>query len=221
MSCLHIGPVHNILMKKVHSFCYMAETQCYLLWRCCSFSKKGPMLKQMITPKKIALRMSTAWRTAQAKIKEAQKKQKCQHDKKAKDPQVAEGDRVFVYSPTEKKGKAYKFARPFKGSYRVMKMLPNGAELSLIAEPTRPTIRVALNRLRHCPKEIPDSLAEQDMLQEPEEGEMDVEESASEGIMHNQEEQQESVAGVEPAQPAMRRRLVGHHRDAITKDGDT
>ena len=71
--------------------------------------------------------MSTAWKTARYRIKEAQEKQKFQHDKKAKDPRVFEGDRVLVYSPTERSGKAYKFACPFKGPYRIMKMLPSGA----------------------------------------------------------------------------------------------
>lgn len=98
--------------------------------------------------REISLRMSSAWKTAQAKIKEAQKKQKYQHDKKARDPRVFEGDRVFVYSPAKWSGKAYKFAHPFKGPYRVLKLLPNGALLSLVAEPNGPTIRVALNRLR-------------------------------------------------------------------------
>ena len=56
------------------------------------------------------LRMSTTWKTARDKIKEAQKKQKYQHDKKAKDPVMFEGDIVFVYSPAERSGKAYKFA---------------------------------------------------------------------------------------------------------------
>ena len=40
----------------------------------------------------IALRMSTAWESAQSKIKNAQQRQKFQHDKKAKDPKVREGD---------------------------------------------------------------------------------------------------------------------------------
>ena len=53
-----------------------------------------------------------------------------------KDPQVFEGDRVFVYSTAERSDKAYKFDCSFKGSYRVEKMLPSGTELSLIAEPT-------------------------------------------------------------------------------------
>ena len=169
--------------------------------------------------REITLRMSTAWKTAQARIKEAQKKQKCQHDKKAKDPRVFEGDRVFVYSPAERSSKAYKFSRPFKGPYHVMKMLSSGAELSLIAEPTGPTIRVALNRLRRCPKEIVDGPAEDDVLEESDD-QIDIEE---EDLADIQEEQKECLVEIEPTRPKVRRSIqlaAGNRRDAITKDGD-
>ena len=114
--------------------------------------------------REISLRISSAWNTAKTRIKEAQKKQKHQHDKKARDPRIFKGDRVFVHSPAEKCGKAYKFARPFKGLYRVVKLFPNEAELSLVDKPNGSTIRVALNRLRRCPKEILDDPAEQDFV---------------------------------------------------------
>ena len=42
------------------------------------------------------------------------------------------GDRVFVYMPVECLGKAYKFVRPFKGPYHILKMFDNGAEVKLI-----------------------------------------------------------------------------------------
>jgi len=38
--------------------------------------------------------------------------------------------------------------------------------MSLIGEPREPIIRVALNRLRYCPKEIHDAQVEQDTLEE-------------------------------------------------------
>ena len=148
------------------------------------------------------------------------KKQKSQHDKKSKDHQVFEGDRVFVFSPSERSGKAYKFAYPCKGPYHVMKMLPSGAELSLIVEPTKPTIRVAFNRLRHCPKEIVDGAAEK-VLKESED-QMDTEEDTSKDLADIQEEEPESVVEVESAEPNVRstRLEAGYRRDAITKDGD-
>ena len=74
---------------------------------------------------------------------------------------------MFVYSTAERSGKAYKFVCSFKGPYRDMKTLTSGAELSLIVEPTRPTIRVALNHLRRCPKKIVDGPAEEEVLKEP------------------------------------------------------
>ena len=140
--------------------------------------------------REITLRMSSAWKTARTRIKEAQKKQKYQHDKKAKDPRMFEGDRVFMYSPAERCGKAYKFARPFKGPYRVVKMLPSAAELSLIAEPNGPTIRVALNCLRCCPKEILDGPAEEDVLEDSEEDQMEIKVDPTEDLMDNQGDSQ-------------------------------
>jgi len=102
-------------------------------------------------------------------------------------------------------------------------MLPNGAELSLIGEHTGPTIRVALNCPRCCPKEIFDGQVEQDMLEESGGDETGIEESPPEDMMDDNQE--ESTAVVEPTkQPVVKRstRLVtSHRRDTITKDGDT
>ena len=104
-----------------------------------------------------------------------------------------------------------------------MKMLPSGAELSLIAEPTGPTIRVALNRLRRCPKEIVDDPAEEEVLKESEEDQTYIEEDPSGDLADIQEDEPESMVEGESAQPNVRRstRLAaGYRRDAITKDGD-
>ena len=76
-------------------------------------------------------------------------------------------------------------------------MLPSVAELSLIAEPTGPTIRVALNRLRCCPKEIMDIPTEEGVLEESE-GQKDIEEDASEDLVDMQEEQPKCVVEVGP-----------------------
>ena len=67
-------------------------------------------------------RFSTAWQPAQAEISRAQGRQKKFHDREAKQPVLQVGDRVFVYSPSKKQGKAYKLARPFMGPYRVLKL---------------------------------------------------------------------------------------------------
>ena len=69
---------------------------------------------------------------------------------------ISVGDRVMVYFPFESLGKAYKFCRPFHEPYRVDKVFPNGAEvISLSGNKTR-TIRIALDRVRRCPKELGD-----------------------------------------------------------------
>ena len=98
-----------------------------------------------------------SWQLAQAEISRAQGRQKKFHDREAKQPVLQVGDRVFVYSPSKKQGKAYKLARPFMGPYRVLKLYTNGADLRLIAKPAAASIRVALNRIRICTKEITES----------------------------------------------------------------
>ena len=99
---------------------------------------------------------SEAWKLAQENVRKAQQKQKRHHDRCAKEPKLRKGDRVFVYMPAAKRGKAHKFARPFSGPYRVVELFNNGAEVNLIAKPKTANIRVAFNRIRRCPNEIPD-----------------------------------------------------------------
>ena len=101
---------------------------------------------------------SIAWQLAQAEISKAQGRQKKFHDKGAKQPILQVGDRVFVYNPSKKQGKAYKLARPFMGPYWILKLYDNGAELRSISKPAAAaSIRVSLNRIRMCPKEMADS----------------------------------------------------------------
>ena len=40
------------------------------------------------------------------------------------------------------------------GPYSVLKLHPTGVDLQLISKPSSPAIRVALKRVRLCPKEI-------------------------------------------------------------------
>ena len=101
-------------------------------------------------------RFAVAWRLARAQVEKAQQCQKFYHDKLAKQPDIKVGDRVFVYHPAEKRGKAYKFSRPFVGPYCVLTLYPNGAEVKLVAKPVSKSIHVALNRVRLCPNEILD-----------------------------------------------------------------
>ena len=93
----------------------------------------------------ITERMSPSWMLVQEYVHKAQKEQKTQHDRHAKDPSFREGDRVYVHMPADCLGKAYKFARPFKGPYQIIRLFANGAEVRLISKPQAGTIRVALN----------------------------------------------------------------------------
>ena len=63
----------------------------------------------------------------------------------------------MVYFPSECLGKAYKFSRPFRGPYRVDKMFPNGAEVTSLNGGQAQTIRVALDRVKHCLRELEDN----------------------------------------------------------------
>ena len=92
-----------------------------------------------------------AWELAKDNIKKAQK---YQHDKKANDVNFAVGDRVFVYMPASKANKAYKFAKPFEGPYRVLATYDNGADVRLVDQLSAESIRVAMDRLRRCPEQI-------------------------------------------------------------------
>lgn len=57
---------------------------------------------------------------AQSQVEKAQECQKFFHNKFAKQSDIKVGDRVFVYHPAERWGKAYKFSSPFVGPYRVL-----------------------------------------------------------------------------------------------------
>ena len=111
------------------------------------------MMRTTTTPS-----LQDAWTRAKKKVEEAQKQQKRQYDKKSRMPVFAEGDRVFVYKPSAKSCKAYKFARPFHGPYRIIKLYDNGVDVRPVDRPQDSLIRVPFNRLRVCPEEIPNQI---------------------------------------------------------------
>ena len=78
--------------------------------------------------------LSDAWALAHQNIKLAQVKQKTQYDKHSKETKLRVGDRVMVYMPGEVKGKAWKFARPYHGPYRLLSITPTNAEVRLIVQ---------------------------------------------------------------------------------------
>ena len=104
--------------------------------------------------------MNSAWSRAQDSVVKAQMQQKRQYDKAARNADFSVGDRVFVCMPARKTGHMRKLACLFEGPYRVVAVYPNGVDVRLVAKPGAQPIHVALDRVRHCPKEIQE-------LQEP------------------------------------------------------
>ena len=91
-----------------------------------------------------------AWKLAQCQVEKSQKSQNEYYDRGTVNDKVHIGDRVFVYTPSEKKGKVYKFACPYVGLYRILEAYDNGARLKHIRKPNSQPIRVALNRVMLC-----------------------------------------------------------------------
>ena len=99
--------------------------------------------------------LSKAWQLAQSEIKKAQKHQKKQHDKKAKDETFTVGDRVMIFMPHETTGKKRKLALPYHGPYRVMDVHLNGLNVKPVDRPGDNPIRVNVDRVTRCYLELP------------------------------------------------------------------
>ena len=102
--------------------------------------------------------LTEAWELARKQVKKAQSAQKKCYDRRSREPNFQVGERVFVYMPKDKANKAYKFARPFHGSFRVVEVLDTGIIVRPVDRPQEDTIRVAINRVRRCPGTIPDDV---------------------------------------------------------------
>ena len=102
----------------------------------------------------LVLGLGEAWDLARSNVKKAQKRQKKNYDRTLKDVPLKVGDRVFLFVPAMKQGKAHKFARPYRRPYRVVELYANGADIRPVDRPQQSTIRVSLNRLRKCPSEM-------------------------------------------------------------------
>ena len=105
----------------------------------------------------VMMRLTEAWDLAKTHVKKAQQAQKKQYDQGTKPPTFKVGGRVFVYMPGAKACKAYKFSRPFHGPYRVVSMSETGMIVRPVDQPQSDTIRVAYNRVRHCPEHLADT----------------------------------------------------------------
>ena len=98
--------------------------------------------------------LSDAWKLAGEQVKLAQQRQKSQYDRKSQELNLQPGDRVMVYMPSEKQGKARKVARPYYGPYRVISVTPTNVEVRLVDKPTEQSIFVSLDRVRQCYPEL-------------------------------------------------------------------
>ena len=58
--------------------------------------------------------------------------------------------------PKEKATKAYKFARPFHGPFRVVEVLDAGVVVRPVDPLRGESIRVAVNQVRRCPEAVPE-----------------------------------------------------------------
>ena len=99
--------------------------------------------------------LSQAWELARTQVKKAQQKQKKYYDRQVKGPRFQEGDRVFVYMPAATKWKAHKFAHPFHGPYRILELSTNDTKVVPVDKPRDTPLLVALERVHHCPDELP------------------------------------------------------------------
>ena len=100
--------------------------------------------------------MSSVWQAARKNVVEAQKRQKRQYDKKAKEHHYRIGERVMVYMPWEKTGKKRKLALPYHGPYRIVDVLPNGLSVRPVDKVDEKPILVNVDRVTLCPQELPD-----------------------------------------------------------------
>ena len=60
----------------------------------------------------------------------------------------------MVHFPSAVQGKAWKFACPYFGPYRVISLTPTNAEVRLLHRPDEATLFVALDRVRPCYTEM-------------------------------------------------------------------
>ena len=129
---------------------------------------RDPMLRTpaVLTPKKtrttlylreygieLHARMSEAWESAR---KNAHKRQKQNYDWRCRLPRFQEGERAFLFKPSDKSGPVRKFARPFLRPYRIVDLESNTAKIRRVDRPREEPILVALERLQKCPPDLAD-----------------------------------------------------------------
>ena len=91
--------------------------------------------------------LQTAWELARQNITKTQKKEKHFYDRHTRKPTYRVGQRVFVYTPSARSGPAYKFALPYKGPVRLLRLQDNVADVQPVDLPTSDILRVSQSRL--------------------------------------------------------------------------
>lgn len=104
-------------------FAYRGTTQAstgelpFLLLYCREAALNSPMDRGLIAlddyKTLTVARMTEAWQLVKDRIEVAQKQQKTQNDRRAWPSTFEPGDRVFMYMPAARSGKAYKLVRPY------------------------------------------------------------------------------------------------------------
>ena len=102
--------------------------------------------------------LSDAWQLAHENVRRAQTKQKAQYNKKSVCHPLSVGDHVMVHMSGQVQGKAWKFARPYFGAYKVARITPSNAEVQLLNHLIVPTIFVSLDRVHKCYEEMTDDV---------------------------------------------------------------
>ena len=103
----------------------------------------------------VTLGLAEAWKTAQTNIALAQKRQKVQHDKKARVIPLKIGDRVMVFMPSETTGKQRKLALPYHGPYRVVDVADNTVSVRPVDKPDKLPMLVNMERVTKCSDALP------------------------------------------------------------------
>ena len=117
------------------------ESPFFLLYGCDSKLLSEEALSQPLTPymvdiddykTELVTGLTDEWKLAGEHIKEAQKRQKHQYDRRSKELDLTIGDRVMIYMPQEKKGNSRKVARPYFDLYHVLNVTPSSVEVCLV-----------------------------------------------------------------------------------------
>ena len=103
----------------------------------------------------VTLGLAEAWKTAQTNIALAQKRQKVQHDKKARVIPLKIGDQVMVFMPSETTGKQRKLALPYHGAYRVIDVADNTVSVRPMDKPNESPMLVNMERVTKCSDALP------------------------------------------------------------------